>query len=1544
MADLDDLKLFLEERLLAADPSIDLSVGSPFQAQVIGPTLARLGPDPFESPLLDFIRGRLKAELPNLVVQEGEVLDDTIIKPARVILEPFRRQIRAIGLAQSTDDPTLLNEREADARAANFFVDRNVGGFAIGVLRLSFSVPQYVLVSPANVASTSGGLRFVPAENQAISADAMLLNTAGELYFFDIAVRAEFQGTEYNVGPNEIRIIDGMPNVVRVTNPGEFEDGLTKEDNTTFLTRVERSLAERSLVTSRGVLARTAELLENLQTVTVIGHNDPEMLRDLITGSPQSPYAFGHLTAIQATSRIVNVGLGPPSAQITDGAGGNDFTDVGTKVGDILLHMDPNNPSTPFAEYTVTRVVNFQVVEVTPAPPDITTPEPFSFTSRDRGSIFLSNIPGGILRPTTPWGDISVENNQVHIGGMMDVYTRAGLPGVKTTTLPTVKDGVPKHLALDLVTYGAGAAASDYAWIDDQITGAYFAEAGDVALDEFLVTLVDGAGAIRWQPDQEDVGRFVEIRSTAGGVYHGLHAITLVHPNESDSGTIRARVQINDLDLYTNTNKTLLTSAAATCSIRVADQIDRRYLVTSALGTNFAGINVAIGDSLIIETGADAGIYTVRRILDLAGTGDTLMLDRPLTSAATALRYRVTDALDVDVVAPKVLKIPISPTFPGGDLNTVAGSTTVTAAGATNFQLAGVVVNDVLVIKEGTDDKLEFTIDTVAGTSLVLAQPVPSTATNLDFEIHTALTPLDRPLVRVQNVEVLDADSQPTGNMVPYGEAIDVRTIGPLSNRSRGSLFESFTGQTTISTVTFTDTNADFTAEGVIAGDRLEIFEGLDQSEFEIAVVGTTTLTLVAAALGGTEFLANATALHYRVGQPSIGQARVYFLNETTARLSTGLRGTGRLLHTGATGDTRRFRFSEHEGSRIYPADPDTESRDLRMVRSYQTTPPDFESILELTDTNDPDAFDLELEVGDVVEVHEEIPREDTASATSFSLGIFGTLAGLRTVTGSAVVTVPENSITDFGNMGPANDLVGQRLYIDSGPDQGQYTVEEVVDRVTLRLNTVMTATTSQIKSRDNDYPGGSNRDASLTNPVGSEVWVNDPTNPGGLGGVGEYITLFECFNTGMQGTFKILTRDVPGGRVQIDAFPTPATAATLGPAGSFTWAVTDSASINGTIEQLFRCYNEIPTDVAIVDVGSEGADFSGSRGVGVTTGGAVTSTVRFEDVGAFGNVIPGDILEILDGPNIGRYFISVAAANNVDTFAFTPFPSIVSGIKYRVWPGVHGARRWITVGPFEGSTGLISLGTDMPFRIRRPRLLTTSSTAMQSNTESGLFYLDAAIESLGPGDDRNLGQNERLVVEGGVDVDGYTYRVDNNALTFSSNEELELVFSRRFLPPGGTNIPGNYLEIQGRNLQVTYESSTVARIVHDLITSGQERVVTTNPLGRHMLPSYVHMEIQYSGGSSADLIGEELEDFINNLGQLDTLDISQVERVLTQRGATRIIHPVWLVSVTHDIDRKLIVERSQDRIGGLVVPYNGTARISSFFTRYGEELNLVRT
>lgn len=1656
VTELEDLTLFVQEKVQEYDSTIDTTSGSEFYNAVIKPLLTRLGPDPYDTPLREFILGRLSVEFPDLVLQDGEPIDDYAVKIMQILLEPFRRQIRQISNNQSVADPAILNEREADNLGANYFIRRRPGGTAVGVARLYYSAPQGAIVTPNNAVFDGSGHRFFPVENQAISSSNMLFNIEDNLYFFDIIVRAEGEGAAYNIAYNTLTGIEELPSVVKVTNKSAFEEGADKETTAAYLERVENSLTEKSLVTFRGINARLLDVFENIRLIQVIGYGDPEMNRDILKGSSAaSPFAHC-VVDVTNGSDVIELASVPTPILTPDGATPANFTAAGVKVGDVIEIPDFSGTA-GLEVLTVESVLSGTQLQLS-AVVQQATATTFGVLRHVNGAITLSDIPGGILQPQTQAGEVVVNENEVHIGGMVDVFVRAGDPIERNTVLEGVLDGDPLRFGVDLESFGNrpeefvhitpvianqalrpstdrfGNALTDpltkhllirkyeSVTLADTIDGATVVSTGQfndadatfvtsgvvagdllhiasgadigtyviltVAQTQLVVEATFGASAgsltysvtrasAPWKPTEDDVGRYIQI---LGGGPQGLLEIKELLEEEyySNSGAISPKVCVVRIKVSTTNEEnpsvayTLGTNNAAfdtsfrivekvSVATRVRDRDGSRTVHTSPdvpSGADLEALGTEIGDSVVIETGDDAGIYSVRKIFDWLDTGDTLLLDRALTKTVTpsgtgggtGLRYRIADELNVDLVSPKVTKIPMGSIFAGDDLVAVAGSNEVSVGGSTNFLLAGVEEGDTLEILEG-DNKGKYKIDSVTGTTAVVDVPMLNTVAQIPFSVYRAFTGVERPMVRVKEIELLDSNSQPTGIKIPYGDNIDARALGVFSNRAEGVQQESFTGETQVGTgalnIRLYDADVDFVAEGVVPGFRLNVLNTSNAGKYSIVRVGTGDglpsdhyVEVAYAAEGGVEWGTLVSGVHYTVGLPSAGVARLYFQEPTSVEILTGLAG-GRINYEEA-GTPKEYFFSEVDGFRLLPSEGSgsEKSREIRTARSFSTSPGQYRTILELTDPAIPDVFDSEIKVGDILEVNEQIPFRRTGGQTFADLGIFGKPAGLRTVSGSNRVTVPSNSLINFSAMNTAYPLAGQILFIDEGADAGEYVIEEVVDSKTLRLNKVMTSSTETIILQETAVL----RDGTFT-PGVSSITMTDPTdNPGTQ--IGNFITIFETTRGDLDGTFEI--KSVPGVN-QVELKMDPGTyvqsdyvGGEIIPFGTglFSWVNTEGDT---NVGHAFRIYKTVPKQAEVLEIATKRVDLN------LKNRGDTTSPTTFVDSSASfitNGVVAGDRFEILTGPCIGVYPIASVTATQITIVnnSLNLFVTTGSNYPYRIWGGLHGSTRMVTVGPFESDDGRVDAGEMMPFRIIRPGVYRMSSTAMSENVEGSFYYLDIQVESLGSGDDLNLNRNDRMVVKSGMSADGYTYSVVNNNLTFSPFEQVSLNFDRRFLPVGNSDSPENMTEVSGRNLKVIYETSTTAKLVHDLMRSDSERPVNANPIGRHFLPSYVYVQFLYRGGSAADEVGQAIEDYINNLGAQDELEISDLEAFISKRGATSIEHPITLAVITHDIDRRLVVNKTENRLGGkLEVPYNGTGRISCFFAILGEGLKVEK-
>ena len=652
MAFEDELRSFLENRLQEFDPSIDLSAGSPAQLQVIDPTLSRFGEDPFSTDTRNFIVARLTQEFPELAASAGGELEDLLVSPMQMLLEPFKRDIESTRINQSVENADIMNDEEADALAANFFTEREDGGFASGPVRLYFTAPTTVRVTTDRQVSSRSGVAFFPTENTFITSQQMVFNRDGDQFFLDINVKAEEAGEEGNVEAGDLITIDDVEGIVRVSNLSDFSSGSQREDNEDFLGGIPQALTERSLVTDRGITTRIPDVFgTSVRAMQTIGAGEEAMNRDLLTGTSEGfLHLVGNASFFQSWVIIGSVGY-------KDDGVDNDVTiQPGDKVRLVLSLVD--DPDRTAHEAFITDIISTGIGTISESH-ILILDSTFDTVVGDSGAgatvaifkegfITVSGLPGGVST------GIVVAENQIHIGGHTDILIRPASDDRREGILPNLTDSDPLLATLLLAT----------------------------TINDNLVSV----------------------------------------PND------------------------------------------------------LIAAGVASGDLLVVEEGAAAGSYKILSV----GSPDAnteARVDSLFTSTESGLRARLIKSITVDLVEPKVPKVPFTP-GPVSDLQTTVGTALFRLG--TDIQTFGAVTGDVIRVLDGLNagDYVIQSFDPVlGGTGPIVDRPVAATGTSQRYEVFTISEGLELPLVRVQTLEVLDSTNQGTGIGVPYGDAVDVRAV-----------------------------------------------------------------------------------------------------------------------------------------------------------------------------------------------------------------------------------------------------------------------------------------------------------------------------------------------------------------------------------------------------------------------------------------------------------------------------------------------------------------------------------------------------------------------------------------------------------------------------------------------------------------------------------------------------------------------------------------------------------------------------------------------
>jgi hypothetical protein len=118
-------------------------------------------------------------------------------------------------------------------------------------------------------------------------------------------------------------------------------------------------------------------------------------------------------------------------------------------------------------------------------------------------------------------------------------------------------------------------------------------------------------------------------------------------------------------------------------------------------------------------------------------------------------------------------------------------------------------------------------------------------------------------------------------------------------------------------------------------------------------------------------------------------------------------------------------------------------------------------------------------------------------------------------------------------------------------------------------------------------------------------------------------------------------------------------------------------------------------------------------------------------------------------------------------------------------------------------------------------------------------------------------------------------------------------------------------------------------------------------------MPSYVSVSVERRNTTEADAVLAEqgIVSYVNALAPTDVVEVSEIERVLHEHGIKGYAHPFYVFALAHDLDRRLVLTKSEDTIG-TIVDHNGSNRttfyvpgpVSANATVYGESIRVPTT
>jgi hypothetical protein len=170
--------------------------------------------------------------------------------------------------------------------------------------------------------------------------------------------------------------------------------------------------------------------------------------------------------------------------------------------------------------------------------------------------------------------------------------------------------------------------------------------------------------------------------------------------------------------------------------------------------------------------------------------------------------------------------------------------------------------------------------------------------------------------------------------------------------------------------------------------------------------------------------------------------------------------------------------------------------------------------------------------------------------------------------------------------------------------------------------------------------------------------------------------------------------------------------------------------------------------------------------------------------------------------------------------------------------------------------------------------------------------------------------------------ADTLGYQTKGNGLTFSTEETVILS-----MPPVIYD-NGNRVDVTEQDISILYESSPVIAALEDKYNSPRHRSVCSDILIRRSSPCYMGVYLRYTGGSSSDIVRNDIQTLINNsaLSGFD-VSVSDITALAHRRGAKFITESaIYMVMLDQDRVRRVFIARTTIN-SALQSTYSGTTR-----------------
>lgn len=239
--------------------------------------------------------------------------------------------------------------------------------------------------------------------------------------------------------------------------------------------------------------------------------------------------------------------------------------------------------------------------------------------------------------------------------------------------------------------------------------------------------------------------------------------------------------------------------------------------------------------------------------------------------------------------------------------------------------------------------------------------------------------------------------------------------------------------------------------------------------------------------------------------------------------------------------------------------------------------------------------------------------------------------------------------------------------------------------------------------------------------------------------------------------------------------------------------------------------------------------------------------------------------------------------------------------------------------------------GFNQPYKIVRPSSYRITANQMEEQGKvEGMYYFDVPSTTLTPSFDMNVKEGTLYTpIKHTYIQKGYWLETEDRAHTFSSREKTSMWFDSAFLPSGSAPGYQNLQSPETSFVGITYTNSDIISSIQNFLSSDSNRNLNSDPLARHFLPSYVYITI--NADRASDAARDSIIEYIHSLSPTESLRLSQIEKFLHENSVHGYAHPIHINCVTHDLNRNIILSRSDDLIDDSTILHSGTNRLTYF-------------